>query len=320
MWNILCDALYERQEYYKLTGRSLRMPEKVSTFPCRKTVLQFDTMRRAIVEMVWASCNPLYFGKFAPLGSFHKDLAGQLPDDDLFRDFGIDGHPLFLNESGYWHGVYGMSVPRWKYHAASFLESAAKIVNDVIRYPEPVFRLRAELEGEDADGKKYSGRWPEDGHLTVVKNKFTVTSSDLGAWERRTAKGRATGHRYFYPGAGEQRETGNSVYYNLPELQGSIPMRCTVNLLEMADWKELARETIEQSLTLSSATGETEKFSFGSWRSRADRLWNTDVSPDDFEYNRMWNIFIDNGNAISSPAEVFLSEENFKSLPYKYLE
>ena len=319
MWNILCDAIYERKEFFGLEDAALQGIEKVSTVRPLKKELPTDRMFYAIRNLADISVHPDDFGKFEKNGFTGIDA----PDGEFYTRLGVDGYAYF-SMIGY-GSKKPVNLPAWKYTVSQWMYVAAKILNDTILYPKPEFftACRMELvkfaEEDGENDKDYNGSYP--GNVPSFKYNddkatYSITFGTLADYRKNVGKGRSSDYRGCYYGAGTIRDPGYE--YKLPELLGTVPLLYE-GAVEYADYdgKSEILEEVSEVLQWDAAANTTGFLPFSSnTRNRINEIW--DFQKNEPEQPSRAGVSLATGKISSPPMK--LSAENFVDLPYKYWE
>lgn len=314
-WNVLCDATAERMAFYGLPEMAeLKLPE----VPFKPTNQQristlISKMRGTLRLLVECSFEEEYFGKWSSLKT-PEQLS--TPDDPRFERWGIDGYAFFMTPE---------YLPSRCYRTTDFIHAAAKLINDVIRYPMPLFInntvrengffINADLLAEDFEsGETFSGTVAENWQLrneTIMQfgnhlANWYKNDYYSGAW-----RGKSSGHRWIYrPGVHDLPGTGFN--FISPELRGRGKIRSKIKMTDGHDNREEKFSGDLQEFTMDFSSGTADRqITFPEEVVQAARdTWNGS----DSQYSR---------RTVSyqlEQREVMLYKENFPDLPYTYME
>ena len=321
-WNMLCGAVAERREFFGHNKSYFygRIPETMPvarrTYEIRSMI---PSMREAIGDLVRNAFNVHHFGQWSALTSMTGVNPLRYPDEQFWQEYQIDPYSyLFLPET----------LPSLRHSVSEFISTAARIVNDAVLYPRPVFDTAYPLTGfgVDADlalqwGYDYQwqlhGTYEENGYLssTEIPSMSNVGYWTPAVWARAVGRGRADNLRWIWRGDG-QRAGSNGNYYYQPQLSGSCRLRSRSEVVYIRGSTDNSPEKIDLG---------TEEFTMDFTTDQADRSW--DLSKISNYRSEIWNSkYYDNEynrktlELTIKSAEVLLTKENFPELNYKYLE
>ena len=323
-WNMLCEAVAERQEFFGSHGKRYlyyRIPETMPvarrTYEIRSMI---PSMREAIGDLVRNAFNVHHFGQWAVLTSMTGVNPLRYPDEQFWQEYQIDPYPyLFLPET----------LPSLRHSVSQFISTAAGIVNDAVLYPRPAFDTAYPLTGfgVDADlalqwGSDYqyrsSGTYAENGYLssTEISSLGNIGYWTLAVWEHAVGRGRADNLRWIWRGGG-QRAGSNGNYYYQPQLSGSCRLRSRSEVVYTRGYTDDSPEKIDlgtEEFTMDFATGQADRcWELAKISNYRSEIWNSE-NEEEKEYMRK------SLDMTIKSTEVLLTKENFPALNYKYLE
>lgn len=311
-WNILCEALWERMEFYGINKEKWRFGQ-VRQVPCKvKNNMNgiesmIPSMRQAIFHMLGNSFDPDNLGKWVDMP--YEDSAQNDIDDPVYSSADIDRHAFF--------GKPG-TVPSHRHTASEFIKAAAKLVNDKIRYPLPMRDLGniPNLKGfyvdcdmhvymYTDDSTKY-GRFSEVGNIDMADNALLRT--DLADHWKDKYRGKCYNHRWFYkPSSAIPGKAG------CPLLRGVGKVRSTVSASCYRDGVNHVIFSENQEFDMDFAAGcATKEIDF----SPASDMIEHVLDNNNWENKITAHITGNWGTDIM----MLLNKENFPETNYKYME
>lgn len=310
-WNTLYEALKERADYYGMTLNENRI-HPLPEAPCKTSGLwaMTEPVAQRIFSMIKSSVNRHNFNQWMPLASFGQPQDGR---DPFFPKWGLDGYALEMIPE---------ILPQRKHTATDFIRAAAKILNDAVRYPLPVFDdtvklglgINAELYARSAEEnltvrQDYAESGKIDLGNTVGRPYFQpITPSTLA---QRTSKddctGRASGHHWVYRGAG--KTFSRNYAHKLPVLRGIGKVRSKMSVRHVVSGQ--IRREIDLGIR-----EEVMDFSAGRSAGNIDLSAAEEMIDETLDYTGSWS----DVTLTVSEKEVMINETNFQPLPYKYLE
>lgn len=186
-WNTLCEALWERMEFYQIELEYLYSFGKLPEVPCeqKRNVAssniggQIPEMRKTIQAMLDSSFDPAWFGEWVEIGDRLDDQKDNI-DNPVYDIEGFDRYAFFREPQ---------TIPSYKHTTSEFIKAAARLINEKIVYPRPVWRRSGDHDYSfwvDCDlyihdftnnSSKY-GRWSVDGDL-ILPDGYYLNKSDL---------------------------------------------------------------------------------------------------------------------------------------------
>ena len=278
-----------------------------------------EEMRNAVLHLAMGSFDPALLGEWTALES-DRFLSLQRADGEAFEALGVDGNAFYMQNP--------QRTPFLRHTLSDFIRAAAKIVNDLVRYPLPAFgspgfAVDCKLYAKDflSGGIQYGNA--SEGVLDVSNENgsFQITRDYLAYWRcnqpeshKEIGSGKAYDHIWHYTGGGLFDPPHRIKPYKMPELQGTAPMRFHVRAVYGENYtglEELIDRDDEQIIDFSAgcAAGGID---FSAAAAKIDEVMNTDG--DD---TAAWRRYVVQS---ISDCEIKLRGENFKPLPYKYLE
>lgn len=313
-WEILFEAVSERLEFFGMDDVPLRKlpPRPVSRNHEMPEYL--EEMRYAVYVLVRTSFDPAWFGQWTDLDTSHF-LSAQSPEGEFFTAHGVDGYAFYRQNPS--------DRPSLRHTLSDFIQASAKMINDTVLYPMPQFSrpgfcLDGKLQVKDLlDGGEKSGDFSA-GFIGVENENgaLDIYPRDLAVWKEDLGSGKAYGHCWHYAGKGEKISfPGRGIPgYILPELQGSALLRSHIKSSYGENYE--GKETLidrDDEYVMDFSTGyAAEKIDLSAAEIRVNDVLNSDSETAGAWYR--WVNFQHSGN------EIKLHRENFKQLPYKYLE
>ncbi|MBE6355795.1 MAG: hypothetical protein E7058_01625 [Lentisphaerae bacterium] len=317
-WNILCEALNERMEFYGYSGGSYRY-SPIPAVPCRRAGRKIRDMIPEIRAMICRMVGISY--DWTASGSWVSDPCFSVPEDPedpLFAGSGVDGLAFFSTPE---------TLPACRHVSSEFIKAAAGVLDFAVRYPVPMlcekppnvagFGVSALLAAESFEnGSVLRGTSLDDGVLVLpddMRPLVNVSWNILARWDKDVGRERAYNHRLVYHGAG--REIGNNrVSYRLPYLYGKCGIRVDAHVKCRTVLPGEAEKVIDldrQEFTIDFSTGlGDDKLDFSRASPEISDAWN--CREDDPAVRRSVLLYIDQ-------MEVKIGTDNFAPLKYKFI-
>ena len=308
-WNTLCEAVWERMEFYQFSGTRINNVELLPPIPSQRSTQRtiramIPAMQNIISRLLGCSFDPAKLGKWSA-----AIVAPSKPnqDDPLFFADGFDPYAFFLKPE---------YLPSYRHGISDFISAAARIVNDKIRYPLPTagsdssaktgFMVECDLYLKNyTSNTEIHSSWLGNGGIHAENDAGIITNLFLAAWFQDKYCGRSYHHRwYYFPTECRYERTP----YVQPVLSGTGKLRSQVS----ASWHG------------GEIFSNTQEFTIDFAQNRA--LNEIDFSPAADNVRKVLNGEItDSNNAFVTASwikqcEIFLDEGNFPKLNYKYME
>ena len=314
MWNILCEAVWERLDFFGISRENLSF-DRISGVPCRKNILNqyIPGMTGAVRELIFASFDPRKIGQWCDLSEWPWTGSNdfQHPHGAFWEIAGADGY-AFYRTAPY--------LPFPRHTMSQWMMAAAKVLNDVVRYPRPSFNLRGdilldgELEAEDFyNHRTYHASLAEAISIPISNRNgsLSVDGLSLAQWRSSVGRGRLLNMRWRY--MGPVTVSGYNRSYLTPQLRGVFRVRSHVSMTHYENWTE--KNTYNagvQTFDVDAVSGTASGYIDVSAASTAvDSTYNSGsqsgYSQADVEIGH-------------SGQEILLAGENFQPLPYTYVE
>ena len=317
-WNILCDAVEERIEAFKIVWGSDYLLPRVPEPPFYKTKFDVSGLRGKIITLIKYSFFPPWFGNWCDLSV--DNLGIDRPDGEFYRQLGINSYAFFCTA--------GSDGPNFKYSLNNFIHAAAEIVNNAIIYPLPGrensdragFLLDADLELETFEpAYSWKGRYSSNGQKVVYLDDATIMAYpyQLVFYLQKNGRSRASNLRWKYCKAGELMKNPSPFPYYNPVLLGKGKLRmgsthftCTDPEAEDRYQKKvLDSEEFVIDFPTGLADKEIDVSGVQKWISR---YWNFPVEEDLPDI--IYRVILE-----KAAVQIMLQRENFPAVNYKYL-
>lgn len=312
-WNILCDAVWERLDFYGIRDLGAEF-HRLPTVPCLKapSLTMIDRMRAAIRELVQASFDMRLIGGWSTPGEW-LDSGHEHFDDprgSFWETFGADGHAFWGRAP---------SLPYRRHTFSRWVAAAAKVLNDAVRYPRCGFDMDfcedGTLECDDFVTGNHTSARMSDGAILTVHNRFgtvIVNGSVIAVWERYCGRGRCLDHHWRY--GGRTAVHGFSADYLTMPLTGEVSVRSAITLEHSEDRYPVARFAVgTRQFTLGTTAGAvSENFDLSAVSSAAAEIYRSDSESS--PYSRA-EITISHADR-----QLLITEANLQPLPYTYVE
>lgn len=310
-WNILCDAVNERLEYFGMSDQYFF--DHIAPVPAVRTALPVDKMQQALKSMADNTFAPQMFGQWYDTGRL---ISLSDPAADVFSRWGIDGSAFLMSNPA--------AGPHWKHSISDFIRAAGKLLDKVLLYPLPRFNQLAYsnapaqgvviesfihvegfVSGSSASGTfrgNYGLLLDEDSGVTVNSLIPVKLISHLG-------RGRSDGQRWVYDGAGEYIRTRRYSRYRLPILRGKAEIRSDNTLTISRDGETTVINQGMENFVMDFDSGKAEKeFDLSVIAETVADIWE----------NR-GNYYRASVDLTTGTPEILLKKDNFPELPYKYV-
>ena len=319
-WNILCEAVAERQSFFGSHGRSYSY-HRVPALPASRygdgdIRSMIPSMREAVRDLTASAFDCHKFGQWSNLSSMTGVNALFYPDEPFFREYQVDPYAFLFQPS---------EVPSYRHAVSEFIAAAAKILNDAVRYPRPRFDTAWPLAGFGLDAElelqwgsdyqhRIAGSYAEVGNLSSSEapSLANINWQTPAIWQNGVGRGRADNFRWIWRGGG----TDGGIYIQ-PQLTGSCRLRSQARVQYIRGYTDNAPQIIELDM---------EEFTIDFNSNQADRRW--DMTKIGSIQSEIWNSGDEEKKEFEkkslrleiTSAEVLLTEANFPKLTYKYLE
>ncbi|MBE6376684.1 MAG: hypothetical protein E7050_09490 [Lentisphaerae bacterium] len=315
-WNIFFEAFKERSDFYGMTFAENEI-HPLPEIPCARAIGgMLSNARSLMIRLIQSSLNWKKFNTFMPLDGFGYHTRAK-EENEVFAEWGIDQFAYFRARSSQY-------PPQLRHSVSDSIRAAAKVLNDMVRYPLPLFDstckaglgLNSTLSARSRSKKieLQSDDYGNSGNLDLPNNIGgsyfqPVTPMDLA---QRTSKddctGRSSFHHWVYRGSG--KKLSRTYKHKLPVLQGVGKVRAKYDIRY-----EVYPYTILSEISLGTVETVID--------------FSTGRSPDNFDLSAADDVVkkaLDHTGTYArvtldiSEKEVLLNEKNFQPLPYKYLE
>ena len=293
-WNNLCEALWERLEFYGINAAAYPGIVRLPPVPCRRK-MDINTMRNAVRDLVLRSFD------FRRSGTFSEYEAAKFRmDETLFDDFGVDMNAFYGSAE---------TIPCYRHTQSEFIFNASKLLHEVVRYPLPVwdspggksgFVWQCELRGEDNDGNSYYGNWLDDGILSIGMMQINVNMLVI----RRKKYGRAKSYNHHWVYLPSSLKSDRPAW-RMPQLRGSAPIRTkfTVAASNQAETIDCGTQEFTIDFSTNRAAGNID---FSAAENFISPIWDGSVRSDAYAVIE------------HTPVGLCLKEENFPESPFIY--
>ena len=329
-WNVLCDAVWERLDFYGLNRDNYHF-DKLPPVPCKykkydAVSYRHHEMRTAIVALIRHSFDPAQFGEWVLMPNFLERRNGynyrevEDPTSSFYIAAEIDGR-AFLNEP--------LSVPSRRHTASEFIKAAAKLVNDKIVYPGPGqgrridsgFTVNCDMEyiqyHGDGTVTHLAKNWGDNGGKDIVhgygKTELVRCNKEyvhelVGYIE--AVRYRSFNHRWTYFSGKHDSQT-----CIFPELTGigklRYPVSASVYKSNGGTTDVLPNEIREVDIDFNTGCA-VEIIDFSKISNEIKDMWDNGY--------KTW----ENGSVSADlgeiEAQILLNKENFPEINYKYME